>query len=47
MGGDQVTMMNIEVIQVDPERNLVLLRGAIPGPKGAIVVLREAVKANG
>lgn len=47
MGGDQVTMMNIDVIQVDPERNLVLLRGAIPGPKGAIVVLREAVKANG
>ncbi|MCZ7532097.1 MAG: 50S ribosomal protein L3 [Acidimicrobiia bacterium] len=47
MGGEQVTMMNLEVVQVDPERNLVLLRGAVPGPKGSIVVLREAVKANG
>jgi len=47
MGGEQVTMMNIEVIRVDTERNLVLLAGAVPGPKGSIVVLREAVKANG
>jgi len=47
MGGEQVTMMNIEVVQIDLERNLVLLRGAVPGPKGSIVVLREAVKANG
>ncbi len=47
MGGDQVTMMNLDVIQVDADRNVVLLRGAIPGPKGAIVVIREAVKANG
>ena len=47
MGGEQVTMMNLDVIQVDVERNLVLLRGAVPGPKGSIVVVREAVKANG
>ena len=47
MGGDQVTMMNLDVIQVDADRNVVLFRGAIPGPKGAIVVIREAVKANG
>jgi large subunit ribosomal protein L3 len=47
MGGDQVTMMNIDVISVDAERNLVLLAGSVPGPKGSIVVLREAVKANG
>ena len=47
MGGDQVTMMNIEVVSVDAERNLVLLAGSVPGPKGSIVVLREAVKANG
>jgi large subunit ribosomal protein L3 len=47
MGGDQVTMMNLDVIEVDAERNVVLIRGAIPGPKGAIVVIREAVKANG
>lgn len=47
MGGDQVTMMNLDVVEVDAERNVILLRGAIPGPKGAIVVIREAVKANG
>ena len=47
MGGDQITMMNLDVIAVDVERDVVLLRGAIPGPKGAIVVIREAVKANG
>jgi len=47
MGGDQVTTMNLEVVQVDAERNLVLIKGAVPGPKGAIVVLRKAVKANG
>jgi large subunit ribosomal protein L3 len=47
MGGDQVTTMNLDVIQVDADRNLVLIRGAVPGPKGAIVVLRKAVKANG
>ncbi len=47
MGSDRQTIMNLDVVQVDPERNLVLVRGAIPGPKGAIVVLREAVKAHG
>ncbi|MEZ5174698.1 MAG: 50S ribosomal protein L3 [Acidimicrobiia bacterium] len=47
MGGDQVTTMNLEVMQVDPERNLVLLKGSVPGPKGSIIVLREAVKAHG
>lgn len=47
MGGEQVTMMNLDVVQVDVERNLVLLRGAVPGPKGSIVVVREAVKTNG
>ncbi len=47
MGGDQRTIMNIEVVQVDAERNILLLAGAVPGPKGAIVLVREAVKANG
>ncbi|MDA2979295.1 MAG: 50S ribosomal protein L3 [Actinomycetota bacterium] len=47
MGGEQITMMNIDVIQVDVERNLVLLAGSVPGPKGSIVVLREAVKKHG
>lgn len=47
MGGDQCTMMNIEVIQVDADRNLLLLAGSVPGPKGSVVVIREAVKAGG
>ena len=47
MGGDQATIMNIDIVQVDAERNVVLLAGAVPGPKGAIVVVREAVKVNG
>jgi large subunit ribosomal protein L3 len=39
--------MNIEVIQVDAERNLILLAGSVPGPKGSIVIIREAVKTHG
>ncbi|MCH7845380.1 MAG: 50S ribosomal protein L3 [Acidobacteria bacterium] len=44
MGGDQTTILNLEVIQVDADRNVLLLKGAVPGPKGAIVLIREAVK---
>ncbi len=47
MGGDQVTTLNLEVVQVDAERNLLLLRGAVPGPKGAVVLVRKAVKTDG
>ncbi|MFO7300574.1 MAG: 50S ribosomal protein L3 [Actinomycetes bacterium] len=47
MGGEKVTTLNLEVVGVDAERNLVLLNGAVPGPKGSLVLLREAVKARG
>jgi len=47
MGGDQVTTLNLEVVTVDADRNLLLLRGAVPGPKGAVVVVRKAVKVRG
>jgi large subunit ribosomal protein L3 len=47
MGGDQVTTLNLEVISVDAERNLLLLRGSVPGPKGAVVLVRRAVKVRG
>jgi large subunit ribosomal protein L3 len=47
MGGEQTTVMNLDVVQMDAERHLLMVRGAIPGPKGAVVVIREAVKANG
>jgi large subunit ribosomal protein L3 len=47
MGGDQVTLLNLEVVKVDAERNVVMVRGAVPGPKGAVLVMRQAVKING
>lgn len=47
MGGEQVTMMNLDVVKIDAERNVVMVRGAVPGPKGAVLVMREAVKSNG
>jgi large subunit ribosomal protein L3 len=43
-GGGQVTTTNLEVIGVDIERNLVLVKGAVPGPRGGVVVLRTSVK---
>jgi large subunit ribosomal protein L3 len=45
MGGDRVTVLNLEVVQVDNERNLLLVKGAVPGPDGALVLIRSAVKA--
>jgi large subunit ribosomal protein L3 len=46
-GGEKVTTMNLDVVKIDAERNVVMLRGAVPGPKGAVVVMREAVKSSG
>jgi large subunit ribosomal protein L3 len=45
MGNERVTVLNLEVVQADPERNLLLLKGAIPGPEGGLVMVRSAVKA--
>jgi len=47
MGGETTTLLNIEVVRVDAEHDVVLLAGSVPGPKGSIVVIREAVKAHG
>ncbi len=46
MGGDKVTTLNVEIVAVDSEHGLLLVGGSIPGPKGAIVIIREAVKAR-
>jgi large subunit ribosomal protein L3 len=43
-GGQQVTTLNLEIVEADAERNLVLVKGAIPGPRGGVVILRNAVK---
>lgn len=45
MGAEQVTIQNLEVARVDTERNLLFVRGGVPGPNGAVVVVRHAVKA--
>lgn len=47
LGGEKVTTLNLEVVGVDVERDLLLLGGAVPGPKGSTVLVREAVKAHG
>ncbi|MFQ5828897.1 MAG: 50S ribosomal protein L3 [Candidatus Methylomirabilia bacterium] len=43
-GGDWRTVLNLEVIRVVPERNLLVVRGAVPGPRGALVLVRKSVK---
>ncbi|MBQ7572896.1 MAG: 50S ribosomal protein L3 [Clostridia bacterium] len=45
MGVDKVTVQNLEVVQVVAENNLILIKGAIPGNKGGLVTIRNAVKA--
>jgi large subunit ribosomal protein L3 len=45
MGNERVTILNLEVVRTDPERNLLLLKGAVPGPNGSLVMVRSAVKA--
>ena len=44
MGAEQVTVQNLDVVKVDPELNMIVVRGAIPGPKGGIVYLKNTVK---
>ena len=46
MGGGQVTTLNLEVVQADAERGLVLVKGAVPGPRGGVVVVRNAAKQS-
>ncbi len=46
MGNEQVTVQNLEVVLVDPERNLLGVRGSIPGNRGVLVVVRKAVKSK-
>lgn len=45
MGGEQVTVQNLEIVKVDLERNLLLVKGNVPGPKKAMLKIKSAVKA--
>ena len=46
MGNEQVTVENLDVVQVDTELGLIAVRGAIPGPKGGIVFVKNTVKTH-
>lgn len=46
MGADNVTVQNLDVVMVDGERNILVIRGAVPGPKGGVVEIRTSVKSK-
>ena len=46
MGGETVTIQNLEVVKVDPELNMLVVRGAVPGPKGSLVTVKTTVKVH-
>jgi large subunit ribosomal protein L3 len=45
-GNDNVTIQNLEVVRVDLDRNAILIKGAIPGAKGSVVVIANSVKSK-
>jgi large subunit ribosomal protein L3 len=45
MGGEQITVQNLEIVKVDVERNLLLIKGNVPGPRKALLKIKSAVKA--
>ena len=45
MGSKQVTIQNLEIVRIDTESNLILVKGAVPGPKKSLVTIKETVKA--
>ena len=45
-GGTKVTTLNLEVVRSDPDQEVILVRGAVPGPKGGVVLLRNAMKRS-
>ena len=45
-GNEQVTIQNLEIVKVDADRNLILIKGNVPGAKGSVLSIRQTVKAN-
>lgn len=45
LGAERVTIQNLDIVKVDAENNIIAIKGAVPGPKGGIVVIRDSVKA--
>ena len=46
MGAVKVTVQNLEVVRVDAENNLLLIKGSVPGPKKSLVTIKETVKSK-
>src|SRR5690554_143776 len=46
MGGEQVTVQNLEIVKIDSERNLLMVRGSMPGNRGALLRIRDSVKSK-
>jgi len=46
MGHERVTTLNLEIVEADAERQIILVKGAVPGPRGSLVLLREAIKGG-
>ncbi|NLP51130.1 MULTISPECIES: 50S ribosomal protein L3 [Bacillaceae] len=46
MGGERITIQNLEIVKVDVERNLLLVKGNVPGPKKSLITIKSAIKAN-
>ena len=47
MGGEQVTVQNLEIIQIDLENNVILIKGNVPGPKNSLVFIKSSIKHDG
>jgi large subunit ribosomal protein L3 len=46
MGGEKITVQNLEIVRVDAERNVILVKGNVPGPKKSLVTVKSAVKSK-
>ena len=46
MGNDKITVQNLQIVKVDKERNLLLIKGAVPGPKKALLTIKASVKSK-
>jgi large subunit ribosomal protein L3 len=46
MGHERVTIQNLEIVKIDEERNLLLIKGAIPGPRNSYVIIKSTVKSG-
>ena len=45
LGAERVTVLNLDIVKIDAEKNIIAIKGAVPGPKGSIVMIKDSVKA--